>query len=35
MMAELRRIFDRFQSAGMVRFIYDTRIYYGRLEGKV
>lgn len=31
MMAELRRIFDRHQTGGVVRFIYDTPIYYGQL----
>jgi SAM-dependent methyltransferase len=31
MMAELRRIFERHQAGGVVRFIYDTRIYYGHV----
>jgi SAM-dependent methyltransferase len=33
MLAELRRIFDRHQQEGRVRFIYDTRVYYGRIDG--
>ena len=31
MLQELRRIFDRHQSAGRVAFEYDTRMFYGRL----
>jgi SAM-dependent methyltransferase len=33
MLAELRRIFDRHQQGGVVIFEYDTRMYYGRLDG--
>ena len=31
MIAELKRIFDRYQSDGRVRFEYDTRVYSGQL----
>ena len=33
MMAELRRIFDRHEVGGAVRFEYDTRTYAGRTGG--
>jgi SAM-dependent methyltransferase len=33
MLKELRRIFDANQSGGRVSFEYDTRVFYGRLEG--
>jgi ubiquinone/menaquinone biosynthesis C-methylase UbiE len=29
MMAELRRIFEKYQEGGKVRFVYDTRVYWG------
>lgn len=32
MTAELRAIFQRHESGGLVRFEYDTRVYFGRLE---
>lgn len=32
MVAELRRIFDSFQSDGLVRLEYDTEVHYGRLR---
>jgi hypothetical protein len=31
MLAELRRIFDKHQAAGQIRFEYKTELYYGRL----
>jgi SAM-dependent methyltransferase len=31
MLAELRRIFEANQSGGLVRFVYETEVYYGRL----
>ena len=31
MIAELKRIFDRYQSDGRVRFEYETRVYSGQL----
>lgn len=31
MLSELRRIFDRHQEAGRVRFVYDTELYLGKL----
>lgn len=33
MTAELDRLFDRFQSAGRVVFEYDTRLFWGTLDG--
>ncbi len=33
MMSELRRIFERYQTDGQVRFEYDTRVHFGRFEG--
>lgn len=33
MLRELRRIFDRHQLHGSVSFAYDTRAYYGQLDG--
>ena len=35
MLSELRQIFDRHQEGGRVRFIYDTRVYYGRVSSAV
>jgi hypothetical protein len=32
MMAQLRRIFDQHAEKGLVRFAYDTHVYYGRLK---
>ncbi|MBS1850740.1 MAG: class I SAM-dependent methyltransferase [Acidobacteria bacterium] len=32
MLAELRRIFDEFQTQGRVSFEYHTRVYFGRLD---
>jgi SAM-dependent methyltransferase len=32
MLVELRRIFDEHQVAGRVDFLYETKLYYGRLE---
>jgi SAM-dependent methyltransferase len=31
MLAELRRVFDAYQSGGHVAFLYDTQVYYGHL----
>ena len=31
MLAELRRVFDAYQSGGHVDFLYDTQVYYGHL----
>ena len=31
MLAELRRIFDAYQSGGKVRMEYDTKLYFGQL----
>jgi SAM-dependent methyltransferase len=31
MLAELRRVFDAYQSSGHVAFLYDTQVYYGHL----
>ena len=31
MLAELRRVFDAYQSGGHVAFTYDTNVYYGHL----
>ena len=31
MLAELRRIFDRYQEDGLVTFAYETHLYYGRI----
>ncbi len=33
MLAELRRIFDAYQSGGKVRMEYDTKLYFGQLIG--
>lgn len=33
MIAELKRIFDEYQSDGRVRFEYDTRVYVGQVAG--
>jgi SAM-dependent methyltransferase len=32
MMAELRKIFHEYQTGGIIRFEYDTEIYYGQIE---
>jgi hypothetical protein len=32
MLAELRRIFDAYQSGGCIAMEYDTRVFYGRLK---
>jgi SAM-dependent methyltransferase len=32
MLAELQQIFHRYESAGLVRFDYDTELYFGRLH---
>jgi ubiquinone/menaquinone biosynthesis C-methylase UbiE len=34
MLAALRRIFDQNQEEGRVRFVYDTKLYLGRLHGR-
>ena len=31
MLAELRRVFDAYQSRGQIAFLYDTKVYYGHL----
>ena len=31
MIADLRELFDTFQEGGRVRFLYNTRLYYGSL----
>jgi len=31
MLAELRRLFEKYQTAGQVQFEYETKVYYGRL----
>jgi hypothetical protein len=31
MLAELRRIFNAYQSGGKVRMEYDTKLYFGQL----
>jgi ubiquinone/menaquinone biosynthesis C-methylase UbiE len=30
MMAELKRIFEKYQERGSVKFVYDTRVYWGQ-----